>query len=162
MINQETEKYYKDITFKENKARLKLLIEFRELVIRYFKNSNLNMMSGNYIENQEAADAQNAINLILNRVYTIIRLADIRTSTVSVSALTSISHGKNIDLILNIFNLGRNDISPEIAIEHIESAIDAYRSNRLPSLSRTVNPFFWAMVILNYIAGGANKERTNQ
>lgn len=120
------------------------------------------MMSGNYVENQEATDARNAINLVLNRVYRIMRLADIRTSTVSVSALTSISHGKNIDLILNIFNLGRNDISPEISIEHIESAIDAYKSNRLPSLSRTMNPFFWLMVILNYIAGGANKERTSQ
>ncbi len=160
MKSQEVKKHYKDITFGENRVRLKVLIEFRDLVIKYFDNSRLNMMSGNYIEKQEAKEARATINFIMNRAYKIIRLADIKTSAVSTPSLAVTGHCQNIDLILNIFNLGRNDIPPNAAIDYIERAIEVYKSNRLLSLMRTINPFFLVAVILNYIVGGFNKERT--
>jgi hypothetical protein len=128
MTTQEAEKHYKDITDIENITRLKLLIEFRELVKIYFNNSTLNMMSGSYIEEQEAKEARVAINLIMNRAYKIIRLADINPIAASYPSSMVGKHGLNIDLILNIFNLGRNDISPNAAIANIERAIDVYKS----------------------------------
>ncbi len=160
MKSQEVKKHYKDITFGENRVRLKLLIEFRDLVIKYFDNSRLNMLSGNYIEKPEGREARDAINLILNRAYKIIRLADIKTSITSTASLAAGRHGKNIDLILNIFNLGRNDIPPNTAIDYIERAIEVYKSNRLLSLMRTINPFYWMTVILNYMVRGFIKDRT--
>lgn len=147
--SQEVIKHYKDITFGENRGRLKVLNEFRELVIIYFDNSTLNMMNGSHVEKQEAKDARAAINLIMKKAYTIIRLADINPSAASMPSIAMGGQGRNMDLILNIFNLGRNNISPNAAIEYIEKAIDVYKSNRLDSLIRTINPFFWMTVMLN-------------
>ncbi len=146
-------KHYKDISFGENRIRLKLLTEFRLLVVKYFTNSTLNMISGIYNEKQEAAEAREAINLILEKVYEIIRLADIKTYSASNTIFSSFGNGNNMDLILNIFNLGRNEIPSGIAIDYIERAIDVYKSNRLSSFIRTINPFFWIKCLFNYISG---------
>jgi hypothetical protein len=151
VLNQAAEKHYKHIAFRENKARLKLLKEFRDLVIKYFDNSRLNMISGSYIEEQEAREARASLNLIAQRVYKIIRLADINPSVVSTTSIAVSGNANKINVILNIFNLGRNDISPNAAIDYIERAIDVYKSNRLYSFFRTINPFFWMKVVLNYI-----------
>lgn len=152
MKNIEPKKHYKEITFRENGTRLSMLTEFLDLVIRYFDNSTLNMINGHYTEEPEAREARGAINLILKRVYKMIRLADIKTAAVSSTSVVIGGNCQNIDLILNIFNLGRNEIPPYAAIDYIERAIDVYKSNRLPSFIRTINPFFWLTVLLNYIS----------
>jgi hypothetical protein len=148
-MNKRVRQHFKNITFGENSSRLKLVREFRDLVTVYFENSTLNMMNGNYAENQEASEARAEINAIIKEIYEVIRLAGIKTSAASTSSLAHGRKGQNIDLIMNIFNLGRNEIPPEAAVEYIEEAIDAYKSNRLPSFFRTLNPFFWIRVFLN-------------
>lgn len=144
-----TRQYFKSITFRENSLRLKMVREFRDLVAVYFENSTLNMMNGIYNENQDALEARTEINLILKEIYEVIRLAGIKTSAASTSSLAHGRKGNNIDLIMNIFNLGRNEIPPEAAMEYIDDAIDVYKSNRLPSFIRTLNPFFWIKAFLN-------------
>ena len=141
-------RHYKEITYRDNKARLNLLTEFRDSVNKYFENSNLNMMTGEHVENPEARDARDAINLQLKKAYKIIRLADINPSALSTPHFASGSQGLNLDLILNIFNLGRNEIPPDAAIDYIERAIDVYKSNRPYSFIRTVNPLFWISLLL--------------
>ena len=131
--------------------------EFRDLVTVYFENSTLNMMNGTYTENQEAREARTEINIIIKEIYEVIRLANIKTSAASTSSLAHGRKGQNIDLIMNIFNLGRNEIPPEAAREYIEEAIDVYKSNRLPSFIRTLNPFFWTKVFLNSATKGPAK-----
>ena len=158
MIGREITKHYKDITFRENRARLKLLKEFLDLVIIYFDNSTLNMMDGSHSERQEAGEARAAINLIMKRAYKIIRLADIKTATASTPLFAVGGKSQNIDLILNIFNLGRNDIPPHAAIDYIERAIDVYKADKVFSFVRTINPFFWISVLLGHIAGGLRKQ----
>jgi hypothetical protein len=143
-------KHYRDVAFLENRKRLKLLTEFRDLVKKYFDNSTLNMVTGKYNENREAMEAQKEINLIMKKSYQIIRLADIKTSLVSSSSHAVAGQGKNLDLILNIFNLARNDVPLTIATDYIESAIDIYKSNRLRSFMRTINPLFWVSVLVKY------------
>lgn len=140
-------KHYKDITFFDNRIRLKLLDEFKRLVEIYFENSKLNMVSGQHMEKHEAIEARDSINHIIKKAYEVIRLADIKTYTVS-NSLISPTHGRNMDIILNIFNLDRNDIPPNVAIDYIERAIDVYRADRLNSFFRTVNPFFWITTAL--------------
>ena len=143
-------KHYKDIPFWENSARLKLLIHFRSLVITYFDNSMLNMVSSCYNEKPEATDAKKAINLILKNVCAIISHADIKTYTASTPTVSIRERGNNMNLILNIFNLGRNEIEPDTAIEYIDRAIAVYKTNRVASLIRVIDPFFWMSVALKY------------
>jgi len=147
---KQARKHYKDISFWENRERLKLLIHFKSLVKTYFANSILNMISGIYNEEQEATDAKKAINLILKNAYAIISHADIKTYTASTPSVSAKVSGQNINLILNIFNLGRNDIEPDAAIEYIDRAIAVYKANRVASLMRVINPFFWLSVALKY------------
>lgn len=130
-MGKEANRNYKYITFGETRRRLNLLIKFHELVKIYFDNSKLNMISGNYIEEGEAREARIAIDSILYKAYRIIRLANIKTYTLSSSSLAIRGSGQNIDLILNIFNLAKNNIPPEAAIDYIERAIDVYNVNYL-------------------------------
>ena len=153
-MGNEVIRHYKEITFRENRARLRLLREFLGQVHIYFENSSLNMMTGVYAENEKAMEAKAAMNLVLKKVYQVIRLANITPSAASSSSLAVKGHGSNIDLILNIFNLGRNDIPPHAAIDYIEMAIDVYRSNRMDSFVRTINPLYWIMVVVNYFSRG--------
>ena len=147
---KQAKKHYKDIPFWENKARLKLLTHFRSLVKIYFDNSILNMVSGIYNEKPEAKDAKKDINLIIKNAYAIISYAEIKTYTASTPSVSVKGRGKNINLILNIFNLARNDIEPDTAIDYIDRAIAVYKANRVASLIRVINPFFWMSVALKY------------
>ena len=127
-MRQKTTRNYKNSIFWESKRRLKILIEFRDLVKIYFDNSTLNMISGSYAEEQEAKEARAAINLIMFTVYKIIRHADIKPFAAYTPSLAVVGHGQNIDLILNIFNLGPNNIPSDVAIDYIERAINVYKS----------------------------------
>ncbi len=147
---KQARKHYKDIPFWENRARIKLLTHFRTLVHTYFDNSVLNMVTGIYKEKPEAADAKKAINLIIKNTYAIISLADIKTYTASTPSVSVRGGGQNINLILNIFNLARNDIEPDAAIDYIDRAIAVYKSNRAASVIRVINPFFWISVAFKY------------
>jgi len=147
---KQARKHYKDISFWENRARLKLLTHFRSLVKTYFDNSILNMVSNIYNEKPEATDAKKAINLIMKNAYAIISHAEIKTYTASTPSVSVRGGGKNINLILNIFNLARNDIAPDIAIDYIDRAITVYKANRVASLIRIINPFFWMTIALKY------------
>ena len=147
---KQARKHYKDIPFWENRARLKLLTHFRSLVKTYFDNSILNMVSDIYNEKPEATDAKKAINLIMKNAYVIISHAEIKTYTASTPSVSVKGRGKNIDLILNIFNLASNNIEPDIAIDYIDQAIAVYKDNRIASLIRVINPFFWMSVALKY------------
>jgi len=147
---EQARRHYKDIPFWENSARLKLLTHFRSLVKTYFENSILNMVSGIYNEKPEATDAKQAINLILKNAYAIISHADIKTYTASTPSVSIRERGNNMNLILNIFNLGRNEIEPDTAIEYIDRAIAVYKTDRVSSLIRVINPFFWMSVALKY------------
>ena len=147
---KQARKHYKDIPFWENRARIKLLTHFRSLVKTYFDNSILNMVSGIYNEKPEARDAKEAINLILKNVYAMISHAEIKTYTASTPSVSIRGGGKNMNLILNIFNLARNDIAPDIAIDYIDRAIAVYKANRIASLIRIINPFFWMSITFKY------------
>jgi hypothetical protein len=158
-MNGAVEKHYTDISFGENRARLRLLTEFRDLAVQYFDNSRLNMMDESTIEEHKASEARDAMNRILKRAYAIIRLADIKTAATSSASLAYGGHGKNIDLILNIFNISRNNIPHHAAIDYIERAIEAYKANRLDSFIRTINPFYWVKVFFKY-RERSDKEQT--
>jgi hypothetical protein len=151
LVKEQAARHYKDITFIENRNRLRLLRELRYQAIQYFENSTLNMESGKYDENSEAKVARVRINQFLVTAYKIIRLADIKTAATSSSSLIFGGQGKNIDLILNMFNLGRNNIPSSVVIEYIEKALDVYKSDRRYAFFRTINPFFWIKTVFSHL-----------
>ena len=153
MKKHEVRKHYKDIAFLENRARLKLLKEFQNLAAVYFNNSTLNMISSIYVENNEAREARAAINLVIKDAYKMIRLAGIKTAALSAPSLSVGGQCQNIDLILNIFNLARNNIPTHVAVEYIERAVDVYKANRVAAFFRTINPVYWIADLVKRIAG---------
>jgi hypothetical protein len=138
MADREITKHYKSITFGENRARLRLLTEFREQVVIYFENSRLNMMNGSHVETEDAVEAREAINAVMKRAYRMIRLADIKTSALSSPSLSVGSQCQK------------------------EMAISVYKSNRLDSFVRTINPFYWLAVMLGYIRERFNQESAEE
>jgi len=141
--------YYKKISIWENRKRLKLLNEFRNLVITYFNNIESDLF--NLRENQQAIEARRKINLLIDKVHFIIRSAGILplmyySPPPAVGGLAG-----NIDLIYNIFNLYRFKIEPQYLLDFIDRAIGIYENDKFNALLRTLNPLFWISLILDYI-----------
>ena len=133
--------------------RRRALREFQGLVTRYFDQSSLNLMTGIHRESEDARKAREDIHRMMNNVYSVIRRADINPRGASTASFAARGHDRNIDLILNIFNLGRNDIPSQAAIDYIEQAADVYKADRLSALIRTFSPFYWVGRLLRLMKG---------
>jgi len=143
--------YYKKITIWENRNRTKLLIEFRSLVVTYFKNMCTSGFFFDVVENKKARQVRIEINMILDKIYSFILLAGVNPTMHYYPPPVVGGLARNIDLILNIFNLHRYQIRPQQLLNLIERSIGIYENDRLNALLRTVNPFFWLGLILDYI-----------
>ncbi|MBW6470351.1 MAG: hypothetical protein K0A90_03930 [Methanosarcinaceae archaeon] len=58
---------------------------------------------------------------------------------------------KTIDLVNDIFILYMHEIRPSHLIDYIDRSIGVYEDDKLKSKFRTVNPFFWLGLILDFI-----------
>jgi len=117
-------------------------MDFQDLVKIYFDNIRVNMMSGSYIEEKEAREARVAIDCTMYKVYKIIKLANIQSYATSSASRAMRGNDQNSEFILDIFNLGKNDIQPEAAIDYIERAIDVYKCN----YERRKKPWFYRTI----------------
>lgn len=143
--------YYKKITIWENRNRTKLLIEFRSLVVTYFKNMHIKGFFFDVVENKKARQVRIEINMILDKIYSFILLAGVNPTMPYYPPPVVGGLARNIDMILNIFDLHRYQIKPQQLLNLIERSIGIYENDRLNALLRTVNPFFWLGLILDYI-----------
>lgn len=142
---------YDKIFIWENRNRVKLLKEFRNLVIEYYNNVERNSFFS-VKENEKATKLRTKINLILDKIYWIIKSANVETSIFYFPPPAVGGYSLDIDLICNIFNLARYEISPQQVLDHIERAIGIYEEDKIKSLLRTFNPFTWIMLIIEYLA----------
>ena len=100
----------------ENERRLNKLAEFRQLVIEYFNNIDLEWISDRKTENEVAQMARVKISRIMDDVHSIILGSKIKPILTRVSALSSWgTRVRQSDLILNIFNLDELGINPNDA-----------------------------------------------
>ena len=133
-----------------NLKRIKLLKGFRSLIIEYF--NNIEPISYLEIrENKKALMVRTQINYIIDEVHQVILLAGV-TTFISYSpppAFGGISD--NIDLILNIFELYKLQISPNMLIDLVNRAIGIYERDKIRSIFGTLNPLYWLLLILDYI-----------
>lgn len=144
--------YYKRITIWDNKKRIELLNNFKELVIAYFENIEYPAYSlGEYSENDEARKIRSEINMIMDKIHSVVILAGGSLTVFQAPPPAIGGIAGNIDLLHNIFNLYRFQIPEQQLLDHIEIAIGIYKNDTINALLRTYNPFFWLGLILEYI-----------
>ena len=151
-LQSEDMKVFNNIPIWENKRRLKLLKEFRDLVIRYFDNSRYSWQAESLIENDLATETREKINLNLNQVYPILILADVSPVMRWTPPAVIGGYIQDIDTLLNIFNLHKYEISYEEVIGYLDRAIGAYQADQSSCWVRTFNPLWWGNIFLSWIA----------
>ncbi len=143
-------KKYKRITIFQNTLRLMTLYEYRELIIKYFNNSRPTYNEGRN-ENDEAKNSRMKINLLSDEVYQIVNASEISSSVIWSPPPIIGGYIKNIDLINNIFYLDKYDLDPNTLLDIIDRSIGKYHRNKIPSIIRLFNPFFYISEIFIYI-----------
>ena len=137
-------RYHTKILVWENEKRLKKLIEFRDLVIKYFNNSYVEPWAmGERTEENDAQEARNEINMVKAEVHSIIINSGTSLTYTYIQPPAVGRRVLPIDLIDNIFNLDQFDTDPSIVLDCIVTAIGIYQSNHTKALFRMVNPFFY-------------------
>ncbi|MCK4532884.1 hypothetical protein KAU39_03795 [bacterium] len=144
---------YKKITILENRNRTKLLVEFRKNVVNYFDNVEDADIGLGVYENEEAKQLRRTINMNLDRMYSLIILSGVKPVMCYSPPRAIGGFAGDIDLVINIFNLYEFQIDPQQLMDFIDRAIGIYSEDRLNALFRTINPFFWLCLILDYIVG---------
>ena len=134
---------YKNIPLWENLRRQRVLEEFRKDVVSYFKNSSYRRMVRGRTEATEAVQARQRINLTVAQAHRIIRAARIAPMLTWTPPPNIGGYVKQIDLIINLFELDQYQIPPKRAVDFIEMAIGVYQSDRTAALRRTINPLWW-------------------
>lgn len=140
----------KDLSYFECRRNLERLQEFRELVVTYFKNVSYEF-GFEVSENEQARKARQKINLKLTKITTAFYKTP-ATRSIYYSPPPAVGgFAGTVELLGNIFNLNRFQISPQILIDAIEQAIGFYEDELPKALIRTVNPFAWIYKILSLI-----------
>ena len=132
---------YKQLTFWQNRKRIRVLLEFRELVVRYYNSVHQRGLSQQ--ETSQSIEFRRKINLRVNQAYEFVLSAGIVT-IMSYSPPPMIGgRVQDVDIFANIFNLARFEITPQWVIDAIEKAIGIYEGNERAALLRTLNPLWW-------------------
>ena len=142
-------RYYKKIAYWENVGRLSKLIEFRDLVFRYFNNVTFGYVE--IRENQEALRIRPFINFNMQKVHSIILASGIKPNLIYSPPPVTGSGPMNVDIIQNIFLLHKYDVESNYLLDFIDRSIGVYNEDKFHSLLRTINPFFWISLIFAYI-----------
>lgn len=117
-------RYYSRITIFENKKRINKLIDFTNNVIGYFNNVRPEYLSRSFIENQEAKEFRQKINLSIKEVRQIILASG--TGTIFRYTPPPIIGGYtcNIDIIESIFLIYQYELQPSQIVDIIERAME--------------------------------------
>jgi len=149
---------YKKILIWENKKRIGLLIKFRNLVVEYFNNVQTSTNSGleihffaEPIENNNAQRKRSEINENINKAHSIILAAGVPTSVTRYPPPAVGGHVIDINIFASIFDFQNLNLDPKLIVDIIERAIGVYKNDRINSFIRTINPFYWIFLIIDYI-----------
>ena len=144
-------RHYTKILIWENKRRIKKLREFRNLMIRYFNNSQVGL-GGGRVEEDAAQEAKSKINLLIAEVHSIILNSGVNPVLSWTPPAGLGDHAVEVDLIENIFDLDLFDIGPSNLLAVIDEVIEKYDSNRKAVFVRTCNPFLYLGWMLDIIS----------
>ncbi len=137
-------RHYKKISYWENIQRVNILNEFRNLVIDYFNNVEIGGFTG-VKGNENSIRARESINKTINKVHLIILTSGVNP----IIGYNGVE--KKIDLVYGVFVIHKYDIHPSHLIDFVDRSIGVYEEDELNSKMRTVNPFFWLGLVLEFI-----------
>ena len=145
---------YKLITYFENRRRLNTLHKFLSTLNRYFANTQFSewRISEPPEENNTALEARTELNKSIPKANKII-LASGQSPVITWTPPPAIG-GRiiKVNMVTEIFRLHRFQINVSELLDVIERSIGVYEANRVSSILRTCNPFFWFMRIISAVA----------
>lgn len=142
---------HKKIPIWINASRLKKLKVFRNEVVHYFNNSRLDMIGEERIEQERAKQSRITLNKMMREIFEIIAAAEVIPVLRWTPPAMIGGYVQNIDVIGNLFNLDRYEISPNVVIDYLDRTIGIYESNTTGSVLRTFNPFYYVGLIFDYL-----------
>lgn len=143
---------YKKLFFWENIKRTKYLINFKDLIVKYFNNIEASLHNRNSEENNEAIKIRSQINHLVRKASIFIYESDISASITYFPPPITGRSPFRIDLLEGIFNLDSFEIPHQNLLDLIERSIGIYESDKTNSLIRTINPFFWIYLAIDFLA----------
>lgn len=151
-------KNYKQIFIWENSKRINFFTKFRNLVVDYFNNVQTSTAGGldihffaEPIENSNAQRKRSEINQNINKAHSIILAAGVPTSIIRYPPPAVGGHVLDVNVLASIYDSHNLDLDPKFIVDIIERAIGVYKNDRINSFIRTINPFFWIFLIIDYI-----------
>ena len=132
--------------------RTQKLKAFRYQAVVYFNFTRVDSLLDGPIEKQEAKEARQNINLVLDEIYKIVLAAgiDSRVDWIPPPKIGGLT--QNVAVLMNLFQLYRFGIRPGDAIGYVERAIGVYQADYWNSVVRTINPFWWIGNALTWFA----------
>ena len=162
--------HFKKKTIFGNKYSIKKLTEFRDLVVRYFKNLSNNpnpnpnpnpnfpqdkaihnpyAIEGVLFESKEAKKIRSEINKCFYTIEGIMLDAEIDPSVIYYSQQERCH--KKISVLSDIFILNGYNIESDRLLDFIDRAIGVYSHDKILSIIRTFNPIFWFIRCLDFV-----------
>ena len=143
---------YTRITAFESARRILFLVEFRNLLVGYFNSKPESWSRQEEYESEESALLRSELNAQLDEAHAIITAAGIFPVMHWTPPPMIGGYSKNIDLIINVFNLSYYEIKPTLIIDFIERSVGIYQRNHTRAIFRTINPLFWINRFLIWLA----------
>lgn len=146
---------YKKIPIWENRKRLKLLIEFRNLMADYF--NNIKIHEAGVRESSIAYSLRPKINLCLETVCSFVKSTGINSEIshyydISDYIRKEVGSDVESDVLRNIFIMwDKFRLNEDGLLDYIDRAIGIYKYDKLNAIFRTINPLFWIGLLLDYI-----------
>lgn len=145
-------KYYRALPIWTTKKRLEVLETFYSDVQDYYENSRAVWRVNGRIEEAAAKSARQRINFSLHKAHDAIKASGVSTIITYTPAPIVGGPIQNLDLVLNLFNIGDYQIAPDSVIGVIEQSLGVYRDDISAARRRTLNPFWWFGKFLSWFA----------
>jgi len=136
------ERNYKQIFSWENRERIKYLENFSSHVVNYFKNIG-HSRSGDSWEKEPAEIERKEINKLVDKAHLYIIATSFSTQAINLKT------ARELDLVLNIFSLGKLHIGHRPLLDTIERAIAKYENDKKSAILRTYSPLFWIALLID-------------
>ena len=145
-------KFYRTLPIWAIKKRLEVLETFYSDVQGYYDNSSADWRVDGRIEKDVAKSARQRINFSLHKAHDAVLASGVGPVIRYTPAPIVGGSIQNVDLILNLFNIGEYHIAPDSVIGIIERALGVYRDDVSAAWRRSLNPFWWVGKFLSWFA----------
>ncbi len=139
-------RYYDRLFIWENRRHVKQLYDYRNAIFDYYNYMGLEELPE---DPDEGLVRRSRINMLTKSVHDSFRTAKIAPFLSYDIPRAGIK--KEINVIDNVFNINKMQVKPVEVVDFIDRAIGVYTSDRANSIIRTLNPFFWLILILEIV-----------